>query len=121
LGGGAGAPTFPGDTWMAFQVYDVSLELIVALREPLEILRRLNPDLTKQAWRAAESVPLNIREGNRRGGADRKYHFNVAAGSADEVVGALDVACARGQLRENEVAAARALVDRVLAMLRKLR
>ena len=106
---------------MAFEVYEVSLELIVALRGPLEVLRRHNPSLTKQAWRAAESVPLNIREGNRRRRADRKYHFSVAAGSADELLGTLDVACARAQLGATEVAMARGLVDRLQAMLHRLK
>jgi four helix bundle protein len=62
-------------------------------------------------------VPLNIAEGGRRVGKDRKHHWRVAAGSADEVRVALRTAVAWGDL---DVAATKPplkLIDRVIAML----
>ncbi len=98
-----------------FITYDVALELCRAVRPLLE--RFTDRDLADQLRRAVASVPLNLAEGNRRRGADRRRCFRIAAGSADEVRAALDVADALGSLGGADGAVARALADRVLRML----
>ena len=66
------------------------------------------------------SVPINIREGNRRTGKDRPHLWRVAAGSADEVIGCLQIAEAWGYVEAAAIARAIELADRVLAMLYRL-
>ena len=92
-------------------------------------------DLAKQLRRAASSVPINLAEGSRRTGKDRRYLFTVAAGSADEVRTAVQlaqptakrttqssalVAQSWGYLDREHIAGALELVDRVLAMTHRL-
>lgn len=71
--------------------------------------------LKDQANRAATSVPLNIAEGLQRHGKDRSYHYSVAAGSAAELSAILDLVSIEGS---DEM---QSLLDRIGAMLRKLR
>jgi hypothetical protein len=47
---------------------------------------------------------------------DRRHHWRIAAGSADEVYTTLQVAVAWGKLQQSEVDEALRLLDRVLAM-----
>ncbi len=105
---------------MAFQVFEVSLELIRSLEQPLATLDRRDTDLAKQLRRAAASVSLNLSEGSRRQGKDRIHLWRVAAGSADEVAASLRVAEAFGYLKAAGSAQSLALCDRVLAMLWRL-
>ena len=92
-----------------FHVYEVAKELARACRPLIERIERRDRSLADQARRAAQSVMLNVREGNRRAGRDRLHSFRIAAGSADEVVGALDVAEVRlpGARRHRGAAGAR--------------
>ena len=85
-------------------VYAVSLEVIRSVRPVVVAIGRRDKDLEKQARRAASSVALNIKEGARRRGSDRRYHFTVAAGSADEVRGCLEVAEAWGHMEADAIA-----------------
>ena len=101
---------------MGFDALDTAIQLVAALRAPLGRLQQHDRDLAGQARRAASSVALNLGEGQRRGGADRVQHFRIAAGSAAEVGVALRVAEAWGYLDAAGLTAARALLDRVLAM-----
>ena len=80
----------------------------------------MDRSLADQMRRAMSSALLNIREGNRRAGRDRLHSFRIAAGSADEIVGALDVAEVMGYLAARDLAEPLALADRVLAMLYRL-
>ena len=105
---------------MSLQAFDVSLELIRSLEQPLACLDRRDTDLAKQLRRAAASVSLNLSEGSRRQGKDRVHLWRIAAGSADEVAASLRVAEAFGYLREAASAQSLALCDRVLAMLWRL-
>jgi four helix bundle protein len=99
-----------------FDAFDVALDLIRALREPLATIAQRDPDLAQQLRRAAASVPLNLSEGRRRSGKDRLHLWRVAAGSADEVVASLRVAEAWGHIPASAIATALALCDRILAM-----
>ena len=101
---------------MSFDAYDVSVQLVRSLRKPLELITARDVDLGRQLRRAAASVPLNLSEGRRRAGKDRKHLWRVASGSANEVKACLDVAAAFGYVEDKAVAGSLELVDRVLAM-----
>ena len=105
---------------MAFQAFEIAIEMIGCIREPLEQVRKHDADLARQLRRAASSVPLNLNEGRRRVGKDRRHHYRVAAGSADEVVAGLRVAQAWGYLGDGAAAEALARLDSVLAICWKL-
>ncbi len=105
---------------MSFDAFDVALDMIRSLRDPLASIAERDPALAQQLRRAAASVPLNLSEGRRRQGRDRLHLWRVAAGSADEVVASLRVAEAWGHVDSRAIAQALALCDRVLAMLWRL-
>ena len=95
--------------------YDVSLDLVRALRPVVAQLRRYSPEAADQVERAASSIVLNLAEGYRRRGRDPRRFFDMAHGSAGEILGALDLADAWGW--QIESAPARALLDRELRLL----
>lgn len=95
--------------------YEVSLDLIRALRPVVAKLRTYSAEAADQVERAASSVAHNLAEGARRNGRDPKRFFDMAHGSAGEIRGALDVAEAWGW--QVDCAQARALLDRELALL----
>ena len=101
---------------MNFIAFDLSLDLVRSLREPLAQLAVHDRALADQARRATSSVPLNLAEGRRRAGKDRIQSYRIAAGSADEVRAALLVAAAWGWLPEPALSAPLALLDRLLAL-----
>ncbi|MCB9897279.1 MAG: four helix bundle protein [Planctomycetes bacterium] len=103
-----------------FDALEISLETIAALREPLRVIRSTDGDLYRQMRRAGSSIPLNIAEGGRRVGKDRKHLWRVALGSAEEVRVALRTAVAWGDLDEARLVRPLALLDRVTAMLWKM-
>jgi four helix bundle protein len=71
--------------------------------------------------RAANSVVLNIREAAYSDPGDRRARFHSAAGSANEVRGGLRLARAWDYLNAKPTQAAEGLLDRVMAMLWKLK
>jgi len=81
---------------MSFLAYDLSLDLIRALREPLVAIKRHDADEAKQTRRCVNSVARNIAEGGGRFGADRLHFFAIAYGSLRETRAALDIAVANG-------------------------
>jgi len=103
-----------------FDALEISLETVTALREPLAVIRAEDADLFRQIRRAGNSMPLNIAEGSRRVGKDRKHHWRIAAGSADEVRIGLRVAVACGELDAGVAQQSMELLDRVIAMLWKM-
>lgn len=105
---------------MTFHAYDVALDMLRHLRNPLDVLATKDPHLADQLRRAAQSVPLNVGEGRRRAGRDRLHLWRIAAGSADEVRACLQVGEALGYFDQAVIAAPLALCDRVLAMLWRL-
>ena len=104
---------------MRWDVFEVSLELIRSLRDPLGQVRLCDKALADQIARAASSVPLNLSEGRRRAGKDRIHHFRVAAGSAEEVRASLLVVQAWGYDGDS-LAGPLALLDRLGAMLYRM-
>jgi four helix bundle protein len=103
-----------------FDAYQVSLELIPALRPVASAVALHDRSLADQIRRAGSSVPLNIAEGARRAGRDRLHSYRIAAGSAAEVRAALSVARGWGYVELDQAQSADALLDRVLAMLWRL-
>src|SRR5512142_671406 len=108
------------ESHMPFQVLEVAIELVAALRAPVAAIAARDPDLARQLRRAAASVPLNISEGNQRRGGDRLHHFRIAAGSAAETLAGPRVALAFGYAEADGLTIALALCDRVKAMLWQL-
>ena len=109
-------PTQQGAYAVQFDAYQVALQMIRSLRDIVPKIRMHNPSLAVQIDKAAPSVALNLNEGRRRIGKDRKHLWRVAAGSADEVRACLDVAEAAGYLDLDEIEHTLTLIDRVLAM-----
>lgn len=103
-----------------FQVLEIAIEAIGAMRGLVAGIRRHDRDLGEQIRRAASSVALNIAEGNRNEGGTRLSRFSTAAGSTSEVRAALRVAVAWGYVGAQEIEAVDELLDRVAAMLHRL-
>jgi len=99
-----------------FIAHDVSLDLIRELRGLLPAIQRFDRDLATQIRTAATSVTLNLNEGQRSGGGNQRRHYEIAHGSANEVKGALAVA----EAWIEDPARARAILDRLLALLWRL-
>ena len=100
-----------------FDLYDVALSLISALRPLVERLRQRDRDQALQLKKAANSILSNIAEGSRRQGRDRLHCWNIAAGSAGEVRIQIAAALAWGDLEDEITSPPLALLDRTLAML----
>ena len=95
--------------------YDVTLDLVRALRPVVVQLRAHSAEAADQVERAASSIVLNLAEGDRRHGRDPKRFFDMAHGSASEIRGALDLAEAWGW--QIESALARQILDREMGLL----
>ena len=89
------------------------LDLIRTLRPLCVRLHAQSPDLADQLRRAVSSVALNLGEGVRRTGRDKKRAYRIAAAEAQETKVALEVALAWGWLDDAELATVRPLADRV--------
>ena len=101
-----------------FIAYEVSLDVIRCLRDVVPLVAHFDGDLADQMRRAASSVSLNLSEGQRMSAGNKRRHYEIAHGSANEVKGTLDVAEAWGYLVDT--AKARGLLDRQLAILWRL-
>jgi four helix bundle protein len=108
--------TTKGHDLMNFQALEIALQLIKALRPVIDKLGRSSKREAEQMQDAANSIARNLAEGRRRQGKDRRYHWDVAAGSADEVRTSMRISLASGWLDDADVTDAMALDDRVLAM-----
>src|SRR5262245_16993635 len=101
-----------------FIAYEVSVQLVASLREPVALIEGSNRDLADQLRRAATSVVLNLAEGQRLTKGNKQKHYAIAHGSANEVKVALAAAQAWGWI--DDVADSRAILDRLLALLWRL-
>ena len=99
-----------------FIAYQLAIEAAGAVGRCMGPIGKRDRDLEKQMRRATQSIALNLAEGARRRGQDRFHLFRIAAGSAAEVLAALDLAVAWGYLPEAEADPARELLDRLLAI-----
>jgi four helix bundle protein len=98
-----------------FHAYSNALELIRALVPVVEKLKTYDANIADQIVRAATSITLNVSEGSRRAGKDRRRFYVMARGSAGEIQGALDTADAWGWRVDTE--RARGILDRELRLL----
>ena len=105
---------------MPFHVLELSISVIVELREVVEIIARKDPDLARQTRKALTSSPLNIGEGSERVGRDQLHLYRIAAGSANEVRNCLRVAEAFGYVSSDRVARGKQMLTSVLKMLFRL-
>jgi four helix bundle protein len=95
--------------------YTNALQIIRSLRPVVDQLKTYDANAADQVVRAATSITHNVAEGSRRSGKDQKRFYRMAAGSAQEVMAALDTAEAWGW--NVTIGDARALIDRELALL----
>ena len=101
---------------MRFQVFDISIGVIRAVRPLLSRIEQRDKGLAKQLREAASSVPLNLSEGRRRVGKDRLHFWRIAAGSADETRACLLVSEAWGYVLPDDTKEPLDLLDSVLAI-----
>ena len=102
-------------------VYRVSIQVVAWAGELIEgPLADCRQPAVGQLDRASTSIALNIAEGNgKRSVKDRCRYLDIARGSAFESAACLDVLVARGLLTNEDVAAGKALLKRVVGMLTK--
>src|SRR3954469_15010529 len=95
---------------MAFQVEELAIELIEALRPVVVRIKARDRALADQVMRAASSVALNIGEANYSDPGNRRARLFTAAGSAAETRLALRVAVSWRHCAQADIAPARALL-----------
>ena len=61
-----------------FIAYNVTLELITALRPLVPLIERHNRELADQLFRAASSILLNLAEGKKFHNGNRRKHYEIA-------------------------------------------
>lgn len=105
---------------MAFVVEELAFQMIAELKPVMPKIRQRDRALADQLTRAASSVALNIAESVYSDPGNRRARLFTAAGSANETRAALRVAREWGYCTAQDAEAARALLDRILAMLWKL-
>jgi four helix bundle protein len=103
-----------------FKLYQLALQLVAAMRSVHARIRQHDRDQAIQIKRATNSVPANIAEGARRQGGDRLHLYRVAAGSASELRGHIEVSLAWGDLDPPTAQPALLLLDSILATLWRL-
>ncbi len=105
---------------MAFEIEETAYGLIAAIRPLMRGIKSRDRSLAEQLSRAASSVALNIAESNYSDPGNKRARLFTAAGSANETRAALRVAVEWGYCAAGEAVVARALLERILAMLWKL-
>ena len=105
---------------MAFQVEELSLQLIEQLAPLMPRIKQKDRALEDQLRRAASSIGLNCAEAAFSDPGNRRARLFTAAGSANETQHAIRQAVAWRILQPAEVASAIALVRRIVAILWKL-
>ncbi len=79
-----------------FIAYEISKQLIVSLRPLVPVFQANDRDLADQLKRAAQSVLLNLAEGQKFQNGNRRKHYEIAQGSANEVKARRGVGLDRG-------------------------
>ena len=105
---------------MAFQVEELSIELIAALVPLMPRIKQRDKALEDQLRRAASSIGLNCAEAAFSDPGNRRARLFTAAGSAGETRHALRQAVAWRHITEAEAQRAAALVRRIVAILWKM-
>ena len=102
-----------------FECQVVARQMVVAVKPIMDRVR--DSEVRDQLKRASLSVLLNIAEANARRGKDRNNRFGIADGSAREAEEAVWTAIAWGFVTKEEATELLTLIDRVIAMLVRLR
>src|SRR5687768_6924102 len=102
---------------MAFQVEELSLELIEALVPLVPRIKPRDKDLADQLRRAASSIGLNAAEAAFSDPGNRRARLFSAAGSANETQHALRQAVAWRLIDTRDAERALALLKRIIAIL----
>jgi four helix bundle protein len=105
---------------MAFQVEELSLELIEALVRLMPRIKQRDKDVADQLRRAASSIGLNCAEAAFSDPGNRRARLFTAAGSASETRHALRQAIAWRLISPQDAETALALVQRIVAILWKM-
>ena len=105
---------------MAFQVKELSIQLIEVLAPVMPRIKQRDKSLADQLSRAASSIALNLGEAELSDPGNRRARLFSAAGSANETLTALKVAVAWRHLPAREAEEAMALGRRVVAILWKM-
>lgn len=105
---------------MPFQVAELSIELVEALVPLMSRIKQRDKSLADQLSRAANSISLNCAEAEFSDPGNRRARLHTAAGSAGETRMALRLAVAWRYTPAVEAQPARAIVERVVAMLWKM-
>ena len=103
------------------EVYRVALDYVGWVHQLCQRLKGAHGNAKDQILRAAQSIPLNIAEGNGKATAgDRRRYFEIARGSVLECAAAQEVLEICGALAPGENATAKIILDRLAAMLTRL-
>ena len=105
---------------MAFQVKELSIQLIEVLAPVMPRIKQRDKSLADQLSRAATSKASNLGEAELSDPGNRKARLFAAAGSANETLTALRVAVAWRYVPARETEAATALARRIVAILRRI-
>ena len=102
-------------------VYRVSIEYVANAFETSRLLSGLHRHARDQWLRAAQSIPLNIAEGNgKRSLKDRARFLDIARGSALECAAIQDVLVVSGGLNRETSFDLKSKLVRIVAMLTKM-
>jgi len=74
------------------KIYAVILELVRELKPVMLAIERNDSDLARQMRKASSSVVLNVAEGSRSLGGNKRVRYYSALGSAQETKACVDVA-----------------------------
>jgi four helix bundle protein len=102
---------------MAFQVSELSIQLVEALVPLMPRIKQRDKSLADQLSRAASSISLNCGEAEFSDPGNKRARLFTAAGSAGETRNALRLAVAWRIVRAAEAEPAMELSRRILAIL----
>ena len=102
---------------MAYELEELSLQLIDALVPLMPRIKQRDKSLEDQIRRAASSIGLNVAEAALSDPGNKRARFHTAAGSARETQHALRQAIAWRHVRATEAERALKLAGRLVAIL----
>jgi four helix bundle protein len=102
-------------------VYRLSIEYVANAFDTSRLLAGLHRHARDQWLRGAQSIPLNIAEGNgKRGLKDRARFLDIARGSALECAAIQDVLVVSGGLNRETSCKLKSRLGRIVAMLTRM-
>jgi len=102
-------------------VYRLSIDYVARSFEAAQPLEGLYRHARDQWLRAAQSIPLNIAEGNgKRSLKDRARFLDIARGSALECAAIQDVLVTTKGIKIQDDASMKAMLQRIVAMLTRM-